>query len=109
MSFSSGPPSEGSPSASGMRYFSPNQRPRSMLRQRGEQNGNSGHSAAPWPSMTRSQIGQRTFIIGLHVFSLELFSAGFVPLSPAGLSLLSVVPVVLSLSALAAALYDSLR
>src|SRR5436305_559600 len=40
------------------------------MRQRGEQNGNSGHSVRAWPCMTRSQIGQRTLIIGNSALGL---------------------------------------
>src|SRR6266545_232209 len=44
-------------------YSSPNQRPRSISRQRGPQKGLSGHCSGP-PSINRWHIGQRTFIIG---------------------------------------------
>src|SRR5262249_53778534 len=54
------------PSASDawMRYFSPSQRPKSMVLQRALQKGNCGHSDGPCPSITLSQTGQRTLIIG---------------------------------------------
>src|SRR6266566_1878953 len=44
-----------------------------MVRQRGLQNGNWGHSATLWPCITRSQIGQRTLIIGNSGLGLGTF------------------------------------
>src|SRR5437868_3535728 len=46
-----------------------------MRRQRGPQNGHWGQSAGPSPSITRSQTGQRTLIIG----SLRLRLGRFFP------------------------------
>src|SRR5579859_1698694 len=60
-----------------MRYSSPNQRFKSMRRQRCEQNGKSGHSAWLCPCITLSQIGQRTLIIGLLGLGLGRFFFGF--------------------------------
>src|SRR5262245_40270963 len=74
MSRSSAPSSGGSPSPSGTtRYRSPSQRPRSMVWQRALQNGNCGHTAVLSPSISRSQIGQRTLIIGRRCLGLGAF------------------------------------
>src|SRR5579885_572930 len=44
-----------------------------MVLHRRLQKGNSGHSAALCPSIQRSQIGQRTLIIGTSALRLRLF------------------------------------
>lgn len=45
-----------------MPYFSPSQRPRSIMRHRALQNGYAGHSTGG-PGIAFSQIGHRTFVI----------------------------------------------
>src|SRR5207237_1289694 len=50
---------------------------RSIRRQRGLQNGNSGHSAALVLCIKRSQMGQRTLIIGSSGRGLGSFLGGF--------------------------------